>query len=71
MPDYLVPTDDNEKFRTVTDGKEDPDGVSMLLYTTEAASRLELRNVVSAQPVTLGEHEGAILRYPDGGTASE
>ena len=67
MPDYLVPTDDNEKFRTVTDGKEDPDGVSMLLYTTEAASRLELRNVVSTQPVTLGEHEGAILRYPDGG----
>ncbi len=70
LPDYVVPTDDNEKYLTVTDGKEDADGISMLLYTADAASRLELRNIASTQPVSLGEHEGAILRYPDVGDDS-
>ncbi len=65
-PDYLVPTDDIEKYRTVTDGKEDPDGISMLLYTAQDAARLELRNIESTEPVTLGSREGSILRYPAG-----
>lgn len=70
LPDYVVPTDDNEKYLTVTDGKEDADGISMLLYTADAASRLELRNIASTQPVSLGEREGAILRHPDEGDDS-
>ncbi len=62
MPDYLVPTDDNEKFHTLTDGKEDGDGISLLLYTSRDAARLTLRSITSTEPVALGTNEGTILR---------
>ena len=63
-PDYLVPTDDAEKYHTLTDGKEDGDGISLLLYTAKDSARLTLRSITSDEPVSLGTNDGTILRYP-------